>query len=106
MAVNMDKNDIAIDVKTNKKGKSDIFLKGDLTIYTVRQAYESLKKIFKASSVASIDLSGVSKVDAAGYQLLLATRRDCPSADEKVLFDHPSVAVTSIFTLFGEEVFL
>ncbi|MBI6855475.1 STAS domain-containing protein [Pseudomonas lijiangensis] len=52
-------------------------VKGDLTIYEVRQAHELLMPLISPQAQAwQLDLSGVDEIDSAGVQLLLALQRE------------------------------
>ena len=57
--------------KNNKSG-TVLSVDGDLTIYTVAQAKQSLLEDYENfSSPVALDLHGVSEIDTAGLQLLL-----------------------------------
>ena len=48
---------------------------GDLTIFEAGEFKESLVKLFTNDGLVSLDLSGVTRVDTAGIQLMLAARK-------------------------------
>ncbi len=49
--------------------------KGDLTIFEAAEFKDSLAKLFKNDGLVSLDLSGVTRVDTAAIQLMLAARK-------------------------------
>ena len=56
----------------SRNGVCSIRFNGDLTVYTVAERRSSVLDKCPAGCSATLDLSGVAKVDTAGLQLLLA----------------------------------
>ena len=49
--------------------------KGDLTVFEAGEFKDSLTKLFKNDGLVSLDLSGVTRVDTAAIQLMLAAKK-------------------------------
>ncbi|MBH0201235.1 MAG: STAS domain-containing protein [Nitrospira sp.] len=49
--------------------------KGDITIFEVSEFKDALTKLFQNDGLVSLDLSGVTRVDTAAIQLLLAAKK-------------------------------
>lgn len=49
--------------------------KGEITIFEAGEFKDSLAKLFTNDGLVSVDLSGVSRVDTAAIQLLLAAKK-------------------------------
>ena len=49
--------------------------KGDITIFEAGEFKDSLTKLFKNDGLVSVDLTGVTRVDTAAIQLLLAAKK-------------------------------
>jgi anti-anti-sigma factor len=69
-----------------------VSLVGDLDIYCVEEARETLLRLFTDLPGLELDLGGVETCDTAGLQLLLATRRNAMAAG-KSFANHPIAAV-------------
>lgn len=53
-----------------------VIIEGELTVYAVHALKERLLIALSVSDELQLDLSGVSEVDGAGVQLLIATKRE------------------------------
>lgn len=56
----------------SQQGACSIRFNGDLTVYTVAECRSTLLDKCPVGSSATLDMSGVGKVDTAGLQLLIA----------------------------------
>lgn len=72
---------------------NEVFVQGDLTIYTIAEAKQALAAI----QGMRINLSQVAEADGAGLQLLLALKRDAHAT-----FVAPSEAVRDMLRLAGQ----
>jgi anti-sigma B factor antagonist len=82
-------------------------LDGELTIYTAQETrlilLQSLAGLADdpTQTVLQIDLSGVSEVDTAGMQLLMAARQQAQAQDKDVRLVGHGPAVTEVIELLG-----
>lgn len=93
MYINFEKNDTDI---------IEASLTGEMTIYSAAELKSSLVNNIKDCSGINLDLSAVSKIDTAGYQLLLAARQEAVKKNISLKFMKPSQEVQNIFELYGE----
>lgn len=77
---------------------------GELTIYQANAAAESLRSAFASGSLRSIDLAGVTELDAAGLQWLLMAERLPANAEEPVALVSHSQQVRDVLELLGMRV--
>jgi len=90
-------------VKEEKKGSGDISLsiKGDMTIYTVNELKQSiLNGLEDSTGRIELDLAQVSRIDTAGYQLLLLLDREALAENKKIVIKKPSGEVKRLFNLY------
>ncbi|PKL37956.1 MAG: hypothetical protein CVV44_12370 [Spirochaetae bacterium HGW-Spirochaetae-1] len=90
-------------VKEEKKGSGDISLsiKGDMTIYTVNELKQSLLNGLEGSTgQIELDLGQVSRIDTAGYQLLLLLDREALAENKKIVIKKLSGEVKRLFNLY------
>jgi anti-anti-sigma factor len=82
-------------------------LDGELTIYTAQETrlllIQSLAGLAESAdqAVLQIDLSGVSEVDTAGMQLLMAARQQAQAQQKDVRLVGQGPAVTEVIELLG-----
>jgi anti-anti-sigma factor len=62
-------------VKVNINDGGQLFIEGEMTIYTVREIKHQLMQVPNSQDTA-IDLSGVTEIDTAGLQLLVLVKRE------------------------------
>jgi anti-anti-sigma factor len=74
-------------------------IEGELTVFTVHALKERLLAALSQSSTLQIDLSGVSEVDGAGIQLLLAAKREAQQRDGSVSLIAPPPQVLEALAL-------
>ncbi|MDP9900946.1 STAS domain-containing protein [Variovorax ginsengisoli] len=78
-----------------------IDLEGELTIYGAAPLQARLlAALADAPEGLDIDLAGVTEIDSAGVQLLMATRRAALATGSSVTLCAPSDAVREVFDLF------
>jgi len=82
-------------------GRVRLTLEGELTIYGAAELQARLvAALADAPEGLDIDLAGVTDIDSAGVQLLLATHRTALASDRSVLLRAPSEAVHDVLALF------
>ncbi len=74
---------------------------GELTIYAAAEFKANLENALAASENIEIDLAGVSEMDTAGLQLLLAARREAQRCGKSLRLKDCSEAVHDVFELCG-----
>lgn len=66
---------MAIDIHVSRNGAAcQVVIEGELTIYTVAEARETLLDILVAGNEVDIDLARVTEIDTAGLQWMLAAK--------------------------------
>ncbi len=78
--------------------KGALELDGELTIAVAAEQQARLRAFLQQrTATAGIDLSGVTELDTAGLQLLLAARREAAQQGTALTFLDPSPAVRDVF---------
>ncbi len=77
-------------------------LDGELSIYNAIDLKNAIFKNFKKNHALELDLSNIAKIDTAGYQLMLAVKKEADKSKKVVIMNNPSVEVGEIFDLYGE----
>ncbi len=75
-------------------------IEGELTIYRAAELCETLKSTLAAlpaGAELAIDLAGVTEMDSAGVQLLIAARRSAAAAGRALSLRDTSPAVEEVF---------
>lgn len=81
--------------------RASLALEGELTIYGAAELQARLiATLADASDGLDIDLAGVTEIDSAGVQLLMATHRAALGSDRRVRLRAPSEAVCDVLALF------
>lgn len=90
-----------------QKGNANM-IEGDVTIYHAAGLKEKfLALVNSANGDVEIDLSQVSEIDTAGFQLMVMVQRECKKKGKSLRFTNPSDAVKDLFktyranTMFG-----
>jgi anti-anti-sigma factor len=84
----------------------------EMTIYTAGVLKEELLRAFARAAELELDLTGVSQIDSAGFQLLALLKREALKAGKKVTFCNHSTPVLQLLDtynavgLFGDPVVL
>lgn len=76
-----------------------VHIEGELTVFTVHSLKERLLAALGQGEALRIDLSGVSEVDGAGVQLLLATRREAQQRGVALALLAPAPALMAALEL-------
>jgi anti-sigma B factor antagonist len=80
--------------------KTVVALDGELTIYRAAELKATLLAALSGSDGAlEIDLAGVTEIDSAGVQLLLAARRSAQAAQREFALVGHGAAVADVFRL-------
>jgi len=74
---------------------------GEMTIYTAAELKTSLASALAACEDLDIHLAGVSEMDTAGLQLLLAARREAERCGKSLRLKDCSEVVLDVFELCG-----
>ncbi|MDH5447291.1 MAG: STAS domain-containing protein [Gammaproteobacteria bacterium] len=90
-----------IEVKKKRGGVCHITIDGDMTIYTAAEMKQELLSATDKCKRIEMDLSGISELDSAGFQLLLQLKRMGKSDDIEVLLESHSPAVLDVLNLYG-----
>jgi len=84
----------------NRQGHCTLHVAGELTIYTALDAKEQLLRVLDVCQELEIDLSEVSELDTAGFQILVLLKREAQRADKKLyLSAHSPVVIEVLDTL-------
>jgi anti-sigma B factor antagonist len=91
------------DVTFVKNGvRAGVKLSGELTIYTVGKVKGEMDGRLHAAGGLVVDLSGLNKIDSAGFQMLLLYKRESALKKIDLSFVSPAEDVQQIFALYGE----
>lgn len=78
---------------------------GELTIYRAAELRPTLQTALEAALAAgsdlALDLSGVTEMDSAGVQLLLATQKSLQAREHDLRLNAPSEAVLEVLDFLG-----
>ncbi|MET7419085.1 STAS domain-containing protein [Dactylosporangium sp. NPDC005555] len=73
-------------------------LDGELTVAMAAEQHARLRAFLgEGKGAAELDLSGVTELDTAGLQILLAARREAEQLGGTLAFREPSPAVRDVF---------
>lgn len=75
----------------------NVKIEGDCTIYHAADLRTALLPLVKASNPVMVDLSGITELDCAGLQILLALQKE----GGLVLFCHPATCVQQTMDLLN-----
>lgn len=89
-----------ISEKNPLAGSSELFLKGELTIYSVAALNEKLNSLLKRGQKIDINLAGVEKIDTAGFQILVSALK----SGKKISILKSGDEVKKIFGFYGEKI--
>lgn len=76
-----------------------LMIEGELSIYTAAELKPQLYNILQQHTALELDLSGVSEIDSAGLQLLIAAKREASDTGTILRLSHHSPAVLEVFDL-------
>ena len=90
-----------IKVKKKKTGLCEVDLDGELTIYEAAALKDELfKKIEKCKGV-SINLSNVSELDTACFQILIAAKSECDKKEIEFMMNSHSPSGLEVMELYN-----
>ena len=78
-------------------------LEASLQIQNVERELVRLRQVFELNGAAAIDVSGLTAIDTAGVQLLLAIAREGARRHIRIHFRGDSPALTQALKLLGLE---
>lgn len=81
-----------------------LFIEGDCSIYEVKELKLKLGEYLDSSKGAEVDLSKVTKIDSAGFQLLAAFKQELEKSGRNINYINPSSVVKDLFGLYGLEI--
>jgi anti-anti-sigma factor len=81
-------------------------IEGNMDIYSVSDIKSGLSKGFMSSSGIEIDMSEVSEIDTAGFQLLVLARREAGRTGKSFRIVAMSQPVSSVIELYKMENYL
>ncbi len=91
---------MAITVKT-KKGVCHVHVAGEMTIYRAAELKKELLPCLELGTELEINLSEVSEIDTAGFQLLLLAKREAAKAGKPMRLVEHSAATLEVLDLFN-----
>ncbi|MGR8930025.1 MAG: STAS domain-containing protein [Gammaproteobacteria bacterium] len=92
---------MAIQVKQQNNGVTQLALQGEMTIYTALEQKSAFFPYLHASQELQIDLSGVHEIDSAGLQLLLFLKREAAERQIKLSLIQHSQEVVDVLELLN-----
>lgn len=91
-----------MNIKVQQKGDvCQLQMEGELNIYHAQAIRLELIEHLAASKEIELNLSGVSEMDSAGFQLLLATKREGSRLSKIVSFVSHSQAALELIDLYN-----
>lgn len=88
-------------MKKSERGHRVITISEDMTIYTAAAQKPMLLDALGGCEELDLDLSQVSEMDTAGFQILLLTKREALKAGKTVRLTAHSKAVTDLLDLYN-----
>jgi anti-anti-sigma factor len=85
----------------HEDGTCRLRIDGEFTIYTALQIRDGLLERLAATGGVEVDLGGVTEMDTAGVQLLLATKREGVRLGKTVRYVSHSQAVLEVIDLYN-----
>ncbi len=82
-------------------GLCKLRIEGELTIYNALQIRDGLLEHLASSQDVEVDLGGVSEMDTAGFQLLLAAKREGARLGKTVRYVSHSPAALEVIDLYN-----
>lgn len=78
-----------------------VVIEGEFTIFTAAEIRARLLDAMNESDQIEVDLSGVSEMDTAGLQIILAARMDAANRHKQLSFIGSSRAVGDVMAIYG-----
>ncbi len=88
-------------MKKSDPGHRNITINEDMTVYNASTQKPMLLKALADCQELDLDLSQVSEMDTAGFQILLLTKREAIKANKTVRLTAHSRAVTDLLDLYN-----
>ena len=88
-------------MKKSDHGHRNISINEDMTIYNAAAQKQMLLEALAGCEELDLDLSQVSEMDTAGFQILLLTKREALKANKTVRLTAHSKAVTDLLDLYN-----
>jgi anti-sigma B factor antagonist len=88
-------------MKKSDHGHRDIIINEDMTIYNAAAQKPMLLEALADCEELDLDLSQVSEMDTAGFQILLLTKREAIKVNKTVRLTAHSKAVTDLLDLYN-----
>jgi anti-sigma B factor antagonist len=82
-------------------GSTSLRLSGELTIYHAGDLKQALLPLAEQAGAWALDLSGVTDIDSAGIQVLLAARRTLAARGAMLRLTARSATAHAAFALYG-----
>lgn len=76
-----------------------LVMKSELTVDAAAAIRDGLCEFIESDSDLELDLSGITRVDSSGLQLLLAASREAARINHRLRFINPSACVTEALEL-------
>ena len=89
-------------VNENDNEKVTLAIEGDLNIYSVNELKNGILEFQERFDELELDLSEVTRMDSAGFQLLSVFKREAANQNKLFNIINPTDEVTGIFNLYGE----
>lgn len=83
-----------------ENGVCRLRMEGEFTIYNAQEIRNGLVEHLAANDEIELDLSGITEMDTAGFQLLLATKREGTRLGKAVRYVSHSQAALEVIDLF------
>ena len=90
-----------IKIKNKRSGLCEVTLEGELTIYEAADLKQGFEKHIDKCKAMTVDLSNVSEMDTACFQVLLAVKRECVEQQKEFTMNSHSPAVLDVLELFN-----
>jgi len=86
-----------------RTGLCEVTLEGELTIYEAEELKLGFAKYMEKAKAFSVNLSNVSEMDTACFQVLLAVKHECIEQKKEFTMNSHSPAVLDVLELFNIE---
>ncbi len=93
-----------LQIKQLNEDTGSMAFDGELSIYNTGEIKEALAENLKKNNALELELANVSKMDTAGFQLILAVLKEAEQLKKIVSLKSPSNQVLEIFELYGETI--
>ncbi len=89
--------------KKNRKGLCEVTLDGELTIYEAAELKAEFDKYIDKCKAITINLSAVSEIDTACFQVLMMAKSECLKKNKEFTMNAHSPAVFDVLELLNME---